>query len=74
LHERHKEIQSSENYTALGMLSLVEKRTVSVLPVIEKGEKIKKQKEPGKFSSQINNFVQGVLNLVDDDNEDVPLK
>ncbi|HSO86948.1 MAG TPA: cell division protein FtsA [Draconibacterium sp.] len=74
LHERHKEIQSSENYTALGMLSLVEKRTVSVLPVIEKGEKIKKQKEPGKFSSRINNFVQGVLNLVDDDNEDVPLK
>jgi cell division protein FtsA len=74
LHERHKEIQSSENYTALGLLSMVEKRTIPVLPVKEKPVKIKKEKEPGKLSPWFNKVVQGVLDLVDDDSEDVPLK
>jgi len=72
--ERHKDFQSGEYFTALGLLSMVEKKTVSVLPAKEKPVKVKKEKEPGKFSPWINKVVQGVLDLVDDDNEDVPLK
>lgn len=74
LHEKHKEFQGSEYYTALGLLSLVESKTVSILPVKEKHVAIKKPKEPGKLSPWFNKVVQGVLDLVDDDNEDVPLK
>jgi cell division protein FtsA len=72
--ERHKDFQSSDYFTALGLLSMVERKTVSVVPVKEKPEKIKKPKEPGKFSPWINNLVQGVLNIVDDPNDDVPFK
>jgi phage-related tail protein len=53
---------------------MVESKTVSVLPVKEKPVVIKKPKEPGKLSPWFNKVVQGVLDLVDDDNEDVPLK
>jgi cell division protein FtsA len=74
LHERHKEIQSSDNYAALGLLSMVESNAVTVVPVKEKPVKVKKPKEPGKLSPWFNKVVQGVLDLVDDDNEDVPLK
>lgn len=74
LHERHKEIQSSDNYAALGLLSMVESNAVTVVPVKEKPAKVKKPKEPGKLSPWFNKVVQGVLDLVDDDNEDVPLK
>lgn len=74
LHEKHKEFQGSDYYTALGLLSLVESKTVSVLPVKEKPVINKKPKEPGKLSPWFNKVVQGVLNLVEDDNEDVPLK
>jgi cell division protein FtsA len=72
--ERHKDFQSSDYFTALGLLSMVERKTVSVVTVKEKPEKIKKPKEPGKFSPWINNLVQGVLNIVDDPNDDVPFK
>lgn len=72
--ERHKEYQSSDYFTALGLLSMVEKNTVTVTPVAEKPPRIKKEKEPGKFSPWLNKVVQGVLDLVDDPNEDVPLK
>ena len=74
LHEKHKEFQGSDYYTALGLLSLIESKTVSILPVKEKPVVIKKPKEPGKLSPWFNKVVQGVLDLVDDDNEDVPLK
>ena len=74
LHDRHKEIQISDNYTALGLLSMVEKKSVSVPPVKEKPGKIEKEKKPGRFSSRLNSFVQGVLDLVDDPSDDVPLK
>lgn len=72
--ERHKEYQSSDYFTALGLLSMVEKNAVTVTPVAEKPQRIKKEKEPGKFSPWLNKVVQGVLDLVDDPNEDVPLK
>lgn len=69
--EKHKEYQSSDYFTALGLLSMVEKNTVIAAPVKEKPEKVKKEKESGKW---FKNIVQGVLDLVDDPNEDVPLK
>ncbi len=74
LHEKHREIQSSENYTALGLLSLIENKVVAEVPKKEKPEKIKKPKEPGKLSPWFNKVVQGVLDLVDDENEDIPMK
>jgi cell division protein FtsA len=73
LHERHKEIQSSDNYTALGLLSLVENKTEPILQKKEKPVKIKKPKEPGKFTPWFSKVVQGVLDLVDDENEDVSM-
>lgn len=72
--ERHKEYQSGDYFTALGLLSMVEKNTVTVAPVAEKPKPVKKPKEPGRFSQTISSFVQGVLDLVDDPNEDVPMK
>lgn len=72
--ERHKEYQSGDYFTALGLLSMVEKNTVTAAPVAEKPHTVKKPKEPGRFSSKISSFVQGVLDLVDDPNEDVPMK
>ncbi len=74
LHEKHKEIQSCENYSALGLLSLVENKTELPLLKKEKPVKVKKPKEPGKLSPWFSKVVQGVLDLVDDENEDVPLK
>jgi cell division protein FtsA len=74
LHDKHKEIQISDNYTALGLLSMVEKKSVSIPQVKEKPVNIEKEKKPGRFSSKLTSFVQGVLDLVDDPSEDVPLK
>lgn len=74
LHEKHKELQNNEYFTALGLLNLVEKKPSTAAPVKEKPVKTKKPKEPGKFKPWISNFVQGVLDLVDDENDDVPLK
>jgi len=68
--ERHKDFQSNEYFTALGLLSMVENKAVTGVPPKEKPVKPKKEKEPGWISK----VVQGVLDLVDDDNEDVPLK
>jgi hypothetical protein len=47
--------------------------TEEILPKV-KPQKIRKPKEPGRLSPWINKVVQGVLDLVDDENEDVPLK
>ncbi len=75
LHEKHKELQNCDNYTSLGLLNLaaenstIEEETPNVKP-----QKIRKPKEPGKLSPWFNKVVQGVLDLVDDDNDDVPLK
>ncbi len=74
LHEKHKELQTGEYFTALGLLNMVERRSTAVVPVIEKSEKVKKPKEPGKIKPWIDRVVQGVLDLVNDENEDVPLK
>jgi cell division protein FtsA len=74
LHEKHKELLTGEYFTALGLLNMVERRSTAVVPVIEKSEKVKKPKEPGKIKPWIDRVVQGVLDLVNDENEDVPLK
>ena len=74
LHEKHKEMQSGDNYTALGLLSMVENKIVANVAETKKPVKIKKPKEPGKFSPWLDKVVQGVLNLVEDDSEDVPMK
>jgi cell division protein FtsA len=72
--ERHKDFQSSDYFTALGLLSMVEQKAITVLPVKEKPVKTVKEKKPGRITPWINNFVQGVLDLVDDPSEDVPMK
>ncbi|KAF0238910.1 MAG: cell division protein [Prolixibacteraceae bacterium] len=74
LHEKHKELQNGEYFTALGLLNLVERKSAAIVPVNEKSAKVKKPKEPGKIKPWIDRVFQGVLDLVDDENEDVPLK
>ncbi len=74
LHENNKEISAQENFTALGLLSLVERTTQNATTLSKKVKKEKKIKEPGRFSKKLSNLVQGVLDLVDDENEDIPLK
>lgn len=75
LHEKHKDLQNDDYFTALGLLNIAaENATVEAdVPKI-KPQKIRKPKEPGKLSPWFNKVVQGVLDLVDDDNEDIPLK
>ena len=73
LHEKHKEMQATDNLVALGLLSLVESNTFPELPNKEKTPKIKKPKEPGRFSPWFSKVVQGVLDLVDDESEDVSM-
>ncbi len=68
--ERHTDYQSNEYFTALGLLSMVENKAVTIVPPKEKQVKVKKEREPGWISK----VVQGVLDLVDDPNEDVPMK
>lgn len=67
-----KELSIAENYTALGLLSTAVSKTE---PVNERERKKPvKTFSPGKtFSARITNIVQGVLNMVDDENEDIPL-
>ena len=72
-NERNKDFQQSDFYTALGLLNLAEKKVSPVVPQPFKIQKEKAPKEPGKLSKRFNNFVQGVLNLVDDDSEDIAL-
>jgi cell division protein FtsA len=75
LHEKHKDLHGSEFFTALGLLNLAAENSITeeILPKV-KPQKIRKPKEPGRLSPWINKVVQGVLDLVDDENEDVPLK
>ncbi len=75
LHEKHKEFQNNDNFTALGLLNMAaENSSIEEEVPKVKPQKIKKPKEPGKLSPWFNKVVQGVLDLVEDDNEDVPLK
>lgn len=70
--EKNKEWHHPDYFTALGLLSRC--KTSSITMPEKRKAKIEKQpKEPGGFSRRITGFVQGVLNLVDDDNEDVTL-
>ncbi len=72
-NERNKDFQQSDFYTALGLLNLAEKKISPAAPQPVKIKKEKTPKEPGKLSQRFNNFVQGVLNLVEDDSDDIAL-
>ncbi len=75
MHEKHKELQNNDNFTALGLLNMAaENSSVETEVPKEKPQKIRKPKEPGKLSPWFNKVVQGVLDLVDDENDDIPLK
>lgn len=64
-------IQDTDNLTAIGLLKLlVDEAAVSERATSRKG---KKKKEKGGLSFIVNRVVQGVLDMVDDDNEDVEL-
>jgi cell division protein FtsA len=73
LAEKNKEIQHPDYYTALGLLNLTGRNSTQAVAQPVKPVKEKAPKEPGKLTKRFSNFVQGVLNLVDDDNEDIAL-
>lgn len=68
LNQKNKEIQNAENFTALGMLNLVTAGTESTVI-----QKVKKEKRKRDSSGWLNKVVQGVLDMVDDENDDVEL-
>jgi cell division protein FtsA len=74
LNENNKQLQTEEYFTALGLLNLAQQKAEAESLVKKKTAKVKRIKEPGRFSLKLSNLVQGVLDLVDDDNEDIPLK
>lgn len=75
LNQKDKEIQSPENFTALGMLNLITNKTESA--IIQKVKKERRKNETGgglsPWFSKVTKVVQGVLDWVDDENEDVEL-
>ncbi len=71
LNEKNKEFIHPDNYTAFGLLNLIVEKPEAVIN--EKPKKVKKKKENGGFSPLIHKVVQGVLNYIDDDNEDIPM-
>lgn len=73
LAEKNKELQHPDYYTALGLLNLTGRNSTQAIPKPVKPNMEKAPKEPGKLTKRLSNFVQGVLNLVDDDNEDIAL-
>lgn len=70
--QKDKEYQHPDFHTALGMLALIlDKQDV---PPKIRVKKSKRSKEPGMgLGKWVNKVVQGVLDIVDDENEDVPL-
>ncbi len=74
-NQKNKEILNAENYTALGLLKIVLEKTTTPETVVKKVKKEKKKKESsgGGLSPWFNKVVQGVLDMVDDDNEDVAM-
>lgn len=73
LSERNKDFQQYDYFTALGLLNAAGKKQMPVTPQPVKTVKEKAPKEPGKLSQRFNSFVQGVLNMVDDDSDDIAL-
>lgn len=70
--QKNKDVQNSEFQTALGLLNITLNK--STTPYKLKVKTLKVKRESGsRFTPWINNIVQGVLNLVDDENEDIPL-
>ncbi len=73
LNHKNREFQDQENYTALGLLSLAVNKTKSTIKKDPaNGNKV--PKVPGGISPWISKVVQGVLNLVDEENDDIELK
>lgn len=66
-----KEFQDQDYFTALGFLKTVLDKNRSGNG--KRSGKVKKKKGNSGFSPLINKVVQGMLNLVDDENEDVEL-
>ncbi len=71
LNEKNKEFIHPDHYTALGLLNMVVEKTDAV--VSEKPRKVKKKKENGGLSPLFQKVVQGVLNYIDDENEDIEM-
>lgn len=65
------QLQNIENLAAFGLLNLVVNK--SEIPVKETRKRTRKKKDNGGLSPWFNKVVQGVLDYVDDDNEDVAL-
>ena len=72
LSEKNKEFIHPDNYTVLGLLKMVVEKTDA--PVSGKPKKVKRKKESGRFSPLFQKVVQGVLNYIDDEDEDIPMK
>lgn len=68
---KRKELKNQEYFTALGLLNLDLNKKDN--PEKEKRKKARKKREGGGFSDLIKGVVQGVLDYVDDDNEDIPM-
>ncbi|MBN2636581.1 MAG: cell division protein FtsA [Prolixibacteraceae bacterium] len=71
LNEKRKEYIQQENFTALGLLKMIVERTETMVREIPR--KNKKKRENGGFSPIFQKVVQGVLNYIDDDNEDISM-
>lgn len=71
LNEMNKEIIQPDNYTVLGLLNMITEKTDAVIS--KKPKKDKKKREGGGLSPLFQKVVQGVLNYIDDDNEDIPM-
>jgi cell division protein FtsA len=72
LHDKKKEFVNPENFTALGLLKMVVENTDAVIQNNTK-KKVKRKRENGGFPL-FQKVVQGVLNYIDDENEDIPMK
>jgi hypothetical protein len=64
-------VQDPDNYTAIGCLNLLTK--INSIPERVTGKEDKVKKEKGALSFFVNRVVQGVLDMVEDDNEDIEL-
>ncbi len=72
LSEKKKEFIHPDNYTALGFLKMIVGKTDAVIHEKPKKEK-KKRESSGGFSPLFQKVVQGVLNYIDDENDDIPM-
>lgn len=70
--QRNKEYQHPDFHTALGMLALMLDKQAVPSKIRVKTTKRPKQHGMG-LGKWVSQMVQGVLDIVDDENEDVPL-